>query len=224
LTESRSPGADNGPEGKLLYKGAEADIIKGMWQGTDAVYKVRKQLLYRLPILDDAIRRSRTIREAQMIRSARSAGVRTPYLYAVDVPNFTLVMEFVGGERVSDVMQTINADEIKGLFRGIGRNIGSLHKASIMHGDLTTANIVRNGHGLVFIDFGLAVHTTRIEDFAVDLRLIKETLGGAYPKVSSVALDTLYEGYAEKVGKSKAGATLKQLRGIERRGRYARMT
>lgn len=215
---------DNGPEGKLLYKGAEADIIEGKWQGTAAVYKVRKPLPYRLPILDDAIRRSRTIHEAQMIHSARSAGVRTPHLYAVDVPNCTLIMEYIRGERISDLMPTFDIDEIRSLFSRIGRDIGSLHNASIMHGDLTTANVVRDGHGLVFIDFGLAIRTSRTEDFAVDLRLIKETLGGAYPDVSAVALDSLFEGYEEVVGDSKASATLKQLRSIERRGRYARMT
>lgn len=215
---------DNGREGKLLYKGAEADIICGKWQGTIAVYKVRKPLSYRLLILDGAIRRSRTIHEAQMIRSARSAGVRTPYLYAVDVPNSTLIMEYIRGERISDVVPTLNIDEIRGLFSRIGRDIGSLHNAGIMHGDLTTANVIQDGPGMVFIDFGLAVHTERIEDFAVDMRLIKETLEGAYPDVSAAALDALYEGYAEGVGDSKVRATLKQLRGIERRGRYARMT
>ncbi len=224
MTESTSPGATDPPAGSLLYKGAEADIVRGTWQGLDAVFKVRKPLKYRLPVLDDAIRRQRTLREADMIHGAKGAGVEAPFLYDVEVPSATLVMEFVDGERVKDVVDSAQPKEIAAIFEEFGGDIARLHSAGMMHGDLTTANVLRRNGSLVFLDFGLAVHTARVEDHAVDLRLIKETLVGAHPKASSVALAALFRGYAKVAGGPRSKAVLKQLQNIERRGRYARVT
>ncbi len=223
MTESTSPGATDPPAGRLLYKGAEADVIRGTWQGLDAVFKIRKPLKYRLRVLDDAIRRQRTVREAEMIHHAKAAGVEAPFLYDVELPAATLVMEFVAGDRVKDVVDSAPRRDLVPMFEEFGRGVARLHSAGIMHGDLTTANVVRRRGNLVFIDFGLAVSTTRVEDHAVDLRLIKETLVGAHPKVSSMALDALFRGYAEVAGSARSRAVLKQLQSIERRGRYARV-
>jgi len=212
------------PQGTLLYRGAEADVIRGDWQGLDAVYKVRRPLLYRLPVLDEAIRRQRTIHEADMIHFAKRAGVTSPFLYDVDIASSTLVMEYVEGTRVKDLVGFLPPDELDRVFSDFGRNTAKLHGAGIMHGDLTTANVVRRGKELVFIDFGLSVKTSRIEDHAVDLRLIKETIAGAHPAVAAEALEAFNKGYALVTGPERSRAVLKQLQNIERRGRYARVT
>jgi TP53 regulating kinase-like protein len=209
--------------GRLLYKGAEADVIRGEWQGLDAVFKVRKPLRYRLPVLDDMIRRQRTIREAEMIHLSKDAGVASPFLYYVDIPASTLVMEFVEGDRVKDLVGVLPTRRLESVFLEFGRNAARLHSAGIMHGDLTTANVVWRDGRLVFIDFGLSIRTTRLEDHAVDIRLIKETLVGAHPEVAAVALEALNHGYASVVGPARSRAVLRQLQGIERRGRYARV-
>ena len=210
--------------GRLLYKGAEADVILGDWQGLKAVFKVRKPLTYRLRVLDEAIRRQRTVREAEMMHNAKEAGVSSPSLYNVDLLASTLVMEFVGGDRVKDLVPSLSAGQIKSVFFEFGQDVARLHRSGIMHGDLTTANVVRRNGRLVFIDFGLSVRTTRLEDHAVDLRLIKETLVGAHPDVSARALEALNRGYEAVVGRARSRAVLKQLQNIERRGRYARVT
>jgi len=195
----------------------------GTWQGLKAVFKVRKPLTYRLPVLDDSIRRQRTLHEADMIHQAKKAGVDAPYLYDVELPAATLVMEFVDGERVKDVLGSASREGLSAIFEEFGRDVAKLHSWGIMHGDLTTANVVRRNRHLVFIDFGLAVHTSRVEDHAVDLRLIKETLVGAHPEASAQALEALFTGYASGVGKGRSRAVLRQLQNIERRGRYARV-
>jgi len=223
LTGSTSPGEPDYPEGRLIYKGAEADIVRGRWQGLDAVFKVRKPLSYRLKVMDDAIRRQRTIHEADMIHSAKAAGVPSPFLYDVDVSSATLVMEYVEGERVKDVIGSAPRSVLEGVFDEFGRSVARLHAAGIMHGDLTTANVVKRGEELVFIDFGLSLRTSRLEDHAVDLRLIKETLVGAHSSVAPDALDALFGGYAKVVGRTRSQAALRQLQNIERRGRYARV-
>jgi TP53 regulating kinase-like protein len=223
LTASTSRGGTR-PAGRLLYRGAEADIIKGSWQGMQAVFKVRKPLTYRLPALDDAIRKQRTAREAEMIHHAKVAGVPSPHLYEVDLPGSTLVMEYVEGRRLRDGVGSMAEGEARNVFREFGMDAGKLHLSGMVHGDLTTANVVLRRGAIVFIDFGLSFRTTRLEDQAVDLRLIKETLVGAHPAVSKLALEELFRGYSEAVGAAKFRAALRQLKGIERRGRYARVT
>lgn len=223
MTGSTSPGATDSPLGTLLYKGAEADVILGKWQGLDAVFKIRKPLKYRLAVLDSAIRRQRTLREAEMIHHSKKAGVEAPFLYAISLPTATLVMEFVEGDRVKDLVGTASHRDLAAMFEEFGHDVAMLHSAGIMHGDLTTANVVRRDGRLVFIDFGLSIRTARVEDHAVDLRLIKETLVGAHPDISSAALEALFRGYAKVVGAARCRAVLKQLQNIERRGRYARV-
>ena len=197
-------------------------MIRGDWQGLEAVYKVRRPLRYRLPVLDEEIRRQRTLHEAEMIHQAKRAGVAAPYLYDVDPPASTLVMEYVDGTRLKDVIAS-TAGVAGEVFREFGRNVGLLHRAGIMHGDLTTANVVRRDGSLVFIDFGLSIRTERLEDHAVDLRLIKETLLGAHPQVAAAAMEAMNRGYAGVLGQSRSKAVFRQLQSIERRGRYARV-
>jgi TP53 regulating kinase-like protein len=57
----------------------------------------------------------------------------------------------------------------------------------------------------------------------VDLRLIKETITGAHAAVASLATEALIDGYREVRGTRETAAVLRQLREIERRGRYARV-
>jgi TP53 regulating kinase-like protein len=223
LIPSISHGEAEYASGRVIYRGAEADLLLGTWEGYPAVFKVRKPLRYRLPVLDSAIRHQRTIREAEMIRAAKKARVEAPNLYFVDPAGSTLVMEHVGGARLRDLLTSASADVVSGVFKLLGSDVGKLHNAGIMHGDLTTANVILGRRSLVFIDFGLSIHTARAEDHAVDLRLIRETLAGAHSALAGDAFKALLEGYESEVGGPRCKAVLGQLRSIERRGRYARV-
>ena len=223
MIQSTFFGGTERPPGRLLYRGAEADLFRGSWEGLDAVFKVRKRLPYRLRELDDVIRRQRTIHESEMIGLAKGAGINAPRLYFIDPPSSTIVMGFIQGDRLKDVVPGMGPDGLQSFFRLLGRDIARLHASGIMHGDLTTANIVRKGGELFFLDFGLSIHSDRVEDHAVDLRLIKETLSGAHSKVAQAAMNHLLEGYRDGVGAARARLVQKQLTSIERRGRYARL-
>lgn len=188
-----------------------------------AVYKIRKRMEYRLEVLDRVLRMQRTIHEAGMIAAAKQAGIESPFIYFLSPPKATIVMEHVSGTRMKDAISEGSAAEARTLFEKLGVSVAKLHRAGIMHGDLTTANVIIRGGSLVFIDFGLSSHTSRVEDFAVDLRLIKETITGAHAQVATEAIDSLFEGYTSVAGEKAARAALKQLREIERRGRYARL-
>ena len=210
---------------KLLYRGAEADVFQGEWCGQPAVYKMRKPLLYRHPELDKLIRSQRTVHEAQIIHLSRLAGVTTPRLYYLSPPEALLVMEYVEGKRLKMLLLEagLTKARVEGLGEEFGRSIARLHAAGIMHGDLTTSNVIVDGEALCLIDFGLAIHSRRLEDQAVDLRLIKETLTGAHNSVSKPFMQSLLSGYASVVGRARAEASTRKLAEIERRGRYARV-
>ena len=59
----------------------------------------------------------------------------------------------------------------------IGRIIGNLHLNEIIHGDLTTSNILivkeDNDLKIYFIDFGLSIVSNHLEDKAVDLYVLE---------------------------------------------------
>jgi TP53 regulating kinase and related kinases len=210
---------------KLLYRGAEADVYRGDWCGLPAVYKLRKPLEYRHPELDNLIRGQRTVHEAQMIHLSKLAGVSAPHLYYLSPPEALLVMEFVKGERLKTLLLEPGLTKARAAALGeeFGRSIARLHAAGIMHGDLTTSNVIVDGDVLSLIDFGLAIHSQRLEDQAVDLRLIKETLTGAHNAVSKRFMQSLLSGYSSVLGSERAEAATRKLAEIERRGRYARV-
>jgi TP53 regulating kinase-like protein len=207
---------------RLVYRGAEADIYSGDWAGERAIYKFRKPLPYRLPELDVAIRIQRTAHEAQLLHDAKSAGVRSPSLFYASPREALIVMEEIDGQRLKSVLQAHRADAEE-LSLEFGAAVGRLHGAGIMHGDLTTSNVLVNDEGVNLIDFGLAIRSLRIEDHAVDLRLIKETLVGAHSDVSSRVMKSFLQGYASLVGARREKDVSRKLLEIERRGRYARV-
>ena len=206
----------------LVYRGAEADVYSGEWAGERAVYKFRKPLPYRLPELDLAIRVQRTAHEAQILHESKSAGVRSPFLYYVSARESLIVMEEIAGPRLKSVLQS-SGSYTERVSAEFGVAVGRLHSAGIMHGDLTTSNVIVNEAGVHLIDFGLAVRSVKVEDHAVDLRLIKETLVGAHSDISSVVMQSFLEGYASVVGEGRAKEVSRKLAEIERRGRYARV-
>jgi TP53 regulating kinase-like protein len=210
---------------KLLYRGAEADVFRGEWCGLPAVYKMRKPLAYRLPELDKMIRTQRTVHEAQMIHLCKQAGISAPHLYYLSPQEALLVMEFVEGKRLKTILLEagLTKERAASLGEEVGRSVARLHAAGIMHGDLTTSNVIVDGDAMSLIDFGLSVHSQKLEDQAVDLRLIKETLTGAHNVISKPFMQSLLTGYSSVLGKKRAEAVTKKLAEIERRGRYARV-
>ena len=112
----------------LVSKGAEADILLDPdWNGSKVIIKRRGVKGYRVPELDTAIRRSRTIREASIIHRAKEAGVPTPLIYRVDPDGAQIIMEYIEGEKVRDIVDGISPKERERLFREIGRKTGLLH-------------------------------------------------------------------------------------------------
>lgn len=200
---------------RLVKKGAEADIYLVEWAGGQAVSKVRTPKPYRHRELDQAIRKQRTVHEARFMSAAKSAGVMSPFVHFVDPVNAEIIMEFVQGDNVRDAL---TAD----LCHEMGRYAAMLHASNIIHGDLTTSNFIANKK-LVLLDFGLSYYSERTEDMATDIRLIKEVFTSAHIAVKK-AFPRFVEGYASIAGKKQTDRILDNVKEIEQRGRYARVT
>lgn len=202
----------------LIKRGAEADIYLIEWYSRKAVLKVRKPKNYRNKILDEELRKKRTVHEAEMLSYAKRTGVPTPLLYFVDKQNAQIIMQYVKGKLARDII----AENLEVCIK-IGMYTAKLHKNNIVHGDLTTSNFIVNDGGLVLIDFGLAYHSDRVEDKAVDLRLIKEIMSSAHARVFKQAFDYFLKGYTNIAGKPLTSKMVEKVAEIEGRGRYARV-
>ena len=202
---------------KLIKKGAEADIYQTKWQNSKAILKIRKSKNYRNPLLDKKIRKQRTIKESQIISEVKLAGIPAPLIYFVNLEKSSIIMQEIPGKPVHDLPNS----KIISLSKNIGKLVGTMHKNGIMHGDLTTSNFIFFKNTLYVIDFGLSQNTIKPEDFAVDLRLIKEILNSAHAKIMKEAWKNFLLGYKSIVGNAKYVKITKLVSDIESRGRYA---
>jgi len=202
---------------KLLKKGAEADIFSTNWNNKPAIFKTRKNKEYRNPQLDLKLRKHRTQRESEILAEVKSYGVPVPLVYFVNTKNFSIIMQAISGTPIHDLPDK----EIVRLSKQIGRLVGIMHKNGIMHGDLTTSNFISYKNRVFAIDFGLSQRTNKPEDFAVDLRLIKEILNSAHAKIMKQSWKNFLLGYSGIIGNAKCLQILELVSIIESRGRYA---
>ncbi|MEM2102813.1 MAG: Kae1-associated kinase Bud32 [Candidatus Bathyarchaeia archaeon] len=205
----------------LLKKGAEANLFLEKWHGRKVIMKKRLPKHYRLQQLDEQIRTYRTIHEPQLIHRAKEAGVPTPTILMIDVKNSTIIMEFVEGKQVKQVFNHFKKEERLRLCRYIGELIGRLHCKSIIHGDLTTSNMILTPHGKVFfVDFGLGEYSKELEIRGVDLHLMKRALQSTHFGYAEESFNAVMEGYASVIGSDVAKSVYEKIREIEKRGRY----
>ncbi len=205
----------------LIKKGAEASLFLEEWQGQKVVMKRRLPKKYRLPEIDRRIRSYRTIHESQLLHHAKQAGVPTPTIFLIDLANSNIIMEFVEGKQLKQILEQLTPDERRDLNRHIGRLIGQLHHDGIIHGDLTTSNMILTPSGkVVFVDFGLGEKTVELELKGVDLHLMKRAYQSTHFRFAKDCFRAVLEGYSLVVGSDEAKRVLIKIREIEQRGRY----
>ncbi len=199
-----------------VKRGAEATITRGEWRGRQVVTKERLPKAYRDPSLDNHLRISRTRREAGMMAEARRYGVLTPLVYDIDIINSIIIMEHIGGELAKDIIQ--NSGERNEIARMIGRSVGVLHSNGLVHGDLTTSNMIIQDGQVHLIDFGLGERSQEPEKKGVDLHLLKEAMDSAHSQFPEL-FDHISRGYLETYEDGKK--ILAIVADIEKRGRYS---
>jgi len=205
----------------LLKKGAEANLYLEEWNGRKVIMKRRLTKAYRLPQLDKTIRTQRTLHEPMLIHRAKESGVPTPTIYMVDLADSNIIMEYVEGKQIKQILNDMPQKEKLRLCRQIGTLIGRLHKHGIIHGDLTTSNMILTpDNRICFVDFGLGEYSSELEIRGVDLHLMKRALQSTHYRYAKECFKAVLNGYTESTGKEEAKKVLGKIQEIERRGRY----
>jgi TP53 regulating kinase-like protein len=205
----------------LLKKGAEASLFLASWHGRRVVVKARFPKKYRPAELDAKIRSYRTVHEPQLMHEAKKAGVPTPTIFLVDMKNAAITMEFVEGKQVKQLLAIVSKKERQELCVKIGELIGKLHRHGVIHGDLTTSNMILGVEGKIFlVDFGLGEKNMELEARGVDLHLMKRALQSTHYQFAEECFRNVLKGYSEVLGGDDAEKVFGKIREIERRGRY----
>jgi TP53 regulating kinase-like protein len=205
----------------LVKKGAEASLYRADWHGRKVMMKKRLPKKYRLSELDEQIKTYRTTHEPQLIHKAKKTGVPTPTIFLVDAKNATIIMEFIEGKQVKQLLSEVSKSERQHLCFKIGELIGRLHKNGVIHGDLTTSNMILNSEGKIFfVDFGLGEKSKELEARGVDLHLMKRALQSTHFRFAEECFNSVIKGYSKVLGSETAKNVLDKIKQIERRGRY----
>ena len=183
----------------IIAQGAEAVIS----QDKDRITKERIRKSYRIEDIDKRLRISRTRREANILKKLELLDLPAPRLIEKD--DTRIVMSRIRGKKLRDVLA-------KEHFPEIARKIAILHNNDIIHGDLTTSNMVLDDE-IYLIDFGLSFYSTKPEDKAVDLHLLKQALNSKHYDIADFG--TIIEEYCRH-GDPKV---VKRLETVEKRGR-----
>lgn len=226
----------------LITQGAEGRLYKTTYLLPDipCALKYRPPKPWRHPTLDQRLTRHRILAETRILAKCRRDGLRVPAVYAVDESAGWLMLEWIHG---GPVRKSINEclgkrtegieddDELKGLMRRMGSAIGKMHQIGIVHGDLTTSNMMLNppvepqgksllDGELVIIDLGLASGSTQDEDRAVDLYVLERAFGSTHPRAECL-FPELLDAYSKSF--KQAGVVLKRLADVRMRGRKRSM-
>lgn len=211
---------------KILKQGAEAKLYICNYLGKPTLIKERFEKKYRQPELDVSITKERIKNEARAIVRCKAADVKTPALYLVDFERRRIYMQhFMHSITVKDFIINIFTKHLQNgsgdgpnsldkLARLIGQTVRKLHENNIIHGDLTTSNMLlvdKNSNSddsnwldvdnveLVMIDFGLSSFDTSAEDKGVDLYVLERALISThndYPEIFSKILEA-YKNYSK---------------------------
>ncbi|MBI2176165.1 Kae1-associated serine/threonine protein kinase [Candidatus Woesearchaeota archaeon] len=199
---------------KTLSIGAEAVIYAD--ERRKAVIKQRQPKKYRVKELDEKLRLHRMRREAKVIEALQKLGIPVPKLVDADEKTATITMQLIEGRKVRDVLGKGNYRDI---CSKIGKAIGTMHSSDIVHGDLTTSNMIRSSHDgkTYFVDFGLSLFSNKDEDKAVDLHLFRQALSSSHHEIANKCFTAAVTAY--KGTNKNWQPVLRRLEKVEERGR-----
>ena len=196
-----------------IAQGAEAILYKA----EDSIIKERFAKRYRLPQLDQSLRQFRTRREAKVLQRLEEANFPAPHLRDFSDTRMSITMDFVPGLTLKEALQ--GGGSHLELARKIGERIGQLHCTNIIHGDLTTSNMLfsEKTKQLTLIDFGLSFFSDKIEDKAVDLFLLDWALESIHFQIYPGVFQAVLEGYQKAY--PTAEEVLQRFEAVKNRGR-----
>ena len=201
---------------KLIQQGAEAKILFD--EKNNLIIKDRISKSYRHLDLDAQIRKRRTKSETKLLEKAFKI-ISVPKLIKTDEKE-KIEMQFINGKKLSENLNNFALEKQKEICREIGESVAKLHKENIIHGDLTTSNMILVEDKIYFIDFGLGYISNKTEDKAVDLHLLKHALEAKHFKNCEILIKEISKSYEKILGKIEAKKIFERMKVIEKRGRY----
>ncbi|MCX6711953.1 MAG: KEOPS complex kinase/ATPase Bud32 [Candidatus Woesearchaeota archaeon] len=197
---------------KLIGRGAEAIL----YIENNKLIKERIKKNYRINEIDEKLRKYRTRSESKLIQNS---GINVPKILSVNDKTMKIEMEYIKGDLIKNILDNLDKKEREKLCKEIGEQIAILHDKNIIHGDLTTSNMIVKENKVYFIDFGLGYNSLRIEDKAVDLHLLKQALESKHYKVFEECFNAILKSYKKSVNYD---VVMERLKKVEQRGRYKR--
>lgn len=205
----------------LIAKGAEAYIYSGKWFGRKVIKKLRISKSYRTKELDCHLREKRSRREVKLLLEAKKVGVPTPLVLAAWPESYTIIMEYVEGDLLKDFLLT-SKRKMKSkiqIMEQLGRLVGKLHSENIIHGDLTTSNVIITPNlRVLIIDFGLGKFSSTIEQKGEEVRVLIESLLSVHYENFENYFVHFKQGYHKTTEKAKQ--VIQRAQEIAQRGRY----
>uniref|UniRef100_A0A336KB71 non-specific serine/threonine protein kinase n=1 Tax=Culicoides sonorensis TaxID=179676 RepID=A0A336KB71_CULSO len=187
---------------KLLQQGAEGRLFIGQYKGQKCLIKERFVKAYRHPELDTHLTKTRIKAEQKAAERCAKAGVLTPKIFEADLKERKIYMEYLETSitakeyinRFLTESQDPDGKLMDRLTSMIGSAVGKMHSNNIIHGDLTTSNILIKPeidgsfeeYELVMIDFGLSQYSTTTEDKGVDLYVLERALLSTHSKLEEL--------------------------------------
>ncbi|KAL1932852.1 hypothetical protein VTP01DRAFT_8530 [Rhizomucor pusillus] len=214
----------------LVKQGAEARVFhldRFLTLSHGCIAKERFLKAYRHPDLDRQLTSRRVLQEARSLQKCKKAGLDTPTVYFIDEDAATIYMENVVGisvkQRLLDSQSTnySDVDQAK-LAEKIGVSLARMHAIDVVHGDLTTSNLMlrQDNESVVVIDFGLSYVSPLPEDQAVDLYVLERAFASTHPNTEQLVSDILSH-YQKNYKKSRA--VMSKLEEVRLRGRKRSM-
>lgn len=207
---------------EVIARGAEAILYRDTFEGQPVLVKERIKKPYRILQIDERLRTGRTRTEARLMNEARRAGVAVPNILKTDERAAKIIMGFIDGPRLKELLNQTDEKNKKGLAKKIGASVARLHGHGIIHGDLTTSNMILFDDRVFFIDFGLGFFSSRPEDMGTDLAVLHEALRSTHFEHLNILWGIFVKSYSAAL--AAAPKALKALEDIEKRGRYVRRT
>lgn len=221
VNESLPPGA------KLIKQGAEAKVYKSDFFGKPAIIKERFVKSYRVAMLDQKLSQRRMSQEARSMARCRRYGIGAPALYHLDFQKRIIFMEEITeGTLLKDCIRQLDTERdnetLSELAKLIGAVIAEMHDIDVIHGDLTTSNMIYdpNNRSLTLIDFGLSYVSGLVEDKGVDLYVLERAFLSTHPNTEQL-FKLLLESYSASSRNSEA--VIAKLDEVRMRGRKRTM-
>lgn len=192
---------------KEIGRGAEAIL----YHDGKFLIKDRIKKSYRIAEIDILLRSTRTKKESKLLE--KSAKI-IPVPKVIETKGEKITMEFIDGKILRDILNNLNKKDLSSICNQIGESIKKLHDSNIIHGDLTTSNMILHNKKIYFIDFGLGFISQKTEDKAVDLHLLRQALNSKHYDMAEECFNQMFKAY--NPGKD----FIERFNKVEGRGRY----